>query len=118
MGGMSLPVPVDVPADVPANVPAGSDLNPRQAWIVEQLRQGVEIRRVMVEREFDVGEKTAKRDLSELVQRGLIEYLRHGRNGCYRLADRLDPHCENIGSALAWRPEPIRENAGRRALRK
>jgi DeoR/GlpR family transcriptional regulator of sugar metabolism len=39
----------------------------------------------MVEREFDVGEKTAKRDLSELVQRGLIEYLRHGRNGCYRL---------------------------------
>jgi DeoR/GlpR family transcriptional regulator of sugar metabolism len=63
-------------------------LDPRQAWIVEQLRQGVEIRWVVVEREFDVGEKTAKRDLSDLVQRGWIEYLRHGRDGRYRPARR------------------------------
>lgn len=64
--------PANVPAgssDVPANVPAGTDLNPRQEWILGQLKQGVAIQRVMVEKEFDVGEKTAKRDLSELVQR-------------------------------------------------
>jgi len=84
--------PCDVPADDPANVPAGSsdvpagtDLNPRQLWILNQLRQGVAIQRVTVEKEFDIGEKTAKRDLSELVQREMIEYLRKGREGSYRL---------------------------------
>ena len=72
--------------DVPANVPSGTNLNPRQVWILEQLTQGIQVQRVMVEQEFDVGEKTAKRDLSDLVQRGAIEYRRKGREGAYCLA--------------------------------
>jgi hypothetical protein len=71
--------------DVPADVPSDANLNQRQRWILDQLEQGVEVQRAMVEQKFDVGEKTAKRDLSQLVQQGLIEYLRHGRSGCYRL---------------------------------
>lgn len=81
-------VPADVPANhphVPAQVPAGTELNPRQRWIVVQLGQGVRIQRAMVEREFGVGEKTAKRDLSHLVHLGMIEYRRMGREGAYRL---------------------------------
>ena len=45
------------------------------------------LQRVMVEKQFGVGDKTAKRDLSGLVQRGLIVYLRQGREGRYRLGD-------------------------------
>ena len=46
----------------------------------------------MVEDQFGVGDKTAKRDLSELVQSELIEYQRQGRDGYYRLAK--SPHIE------------------------
>lgn len=88
--------PGDVPVGVPAgasNVPVDSDLNPRQLWVLDQLRLGIDIRRVMVEKEFDVGEKTAKRDLSELVHREMIEYRRKGRDGAYRLATEVGvPH--------------------------
>ncbi len=75
----------NVPADVGDAVPAGPSPNRRQHWILGQLQQGVELQRVMLEREFNIATKTAKRDLSELVQWGLIEYLRCGRSGCYRL---------------------------------
>ena len=70
----------------PLNVPARPMLNQRQEWILEQLEQGVAVQRVMVEDQFGVGDKTAKRDLSELVQLELIEYQRQGRDGYYRLA--------------------------------
>ena len=85
--GMPL-CPSDVPEgtwDIPADVPTSPNLNQRQRWILDQLKQRVELQRVMVEREFGVGEKTAKRDLSELVQRRMIEYQRVGREGAYRL---------------------------------
>lgn len=75
------------PCSVPhGDVPAGSDWNERQEWILEQLRRGDTVERVMVEREFDVAEKTAKRDLAELVRYGMIRYVRRGRMGHYRLA--------------------------------
>ena len=79
-------VPVNVPG-VPANVPARPELNTRQLWILEQLNQGLALQRVMVESHFGVGAKTAKRDLSELTQHGLIEYRRRGRDGCYRTSN-------------------------------
>ncbi|MFO0915205.1 MAG: response regulator [Pirellulales bacterium] len=92
-----LDVPADVPGNllvvppivpgVPANVPAATDWNERQIWILEQVGQGVQLERVMVERQFQVGDKTAKRDLSELVRRGHIEYVRNGRRGYYTLAE-------------------------------
>jgi len=40
----------------------------------------------MLEHKFGVGEKTAKRDLAELSRGGVIEFVRAGREGYYRLA--------------------------------
>jgi len=84
--------------NIVADIAAGPDLNPRQEWILEQLKQGTEIQRVTVERQFGVGEKTAKRDLSELVEWGLIEYMRRGRKGSYRaLVRRSWQNSDRIG---------------------
>lgn len=80
----------DVPAPQP-NVPATSanvPLNDRQHWVLEQLRAGVELQRPDIEKRFRVTEKTAKRDLSDLVGRGLIAFERTPRPGHYRLAKR------------------------------
>ena len=73
----------NVPADGPANDPEDGAINPRQEWILNELRSGTDVRRVHVERQFCVAEKTAKRDLSDLVARGMIVYMRHGRAGHY-----------------------------------
>lgn len=80
----------DVPArksDVPAsraNVP----LNDRQHWVLDKLRQGVQLERAELEKHFGIGSKTAKRDLSDLTDRGLIEFARTPRPGHYRLMKR------------------------------
>lgn len=80
----------DVPAPRP-NVPATSanvPLNDRQHWVLEQLRAAVKLQRQDIERRFRMTEKTAKRDLSDLVGRGLIAFERTPRPGYYRLAKR------------------------------
>lgn len=80
----------DVPAPQP-NVPATSanvPLNDRQHWVLEQLRLGVKLQRQDIEKRFRVTEKTAKRDLSDLVGRGLIVFERTPRPGHYQLAKR------------------------------
>ena len=90
-------VPAHVPADVPTNsavaesgvpvdVPA-SELNERQQWALHQLDIGVRLQRVMLEHKFGVGDKTAKRDLATLSRRGLVKFVRQGRDGCYELAN-------------------------------
>lgn len=93
-----VPVP-NVPAtptkdeDVPegtTDVAAGTSvvitqvLNPRQRWVLKELGRGVLVQRAMVEHRFDVGEKTAKRDLAELTGLGLVEFVRAGNTGHYR----------------------------------
>ena len=92
--GQGLNVPsaqINVPAgstDVPTGaVPeAASSLNQRQRWVLKELRRGVQVERTMLEHRFDVGEKTAKRDLSGLTALGLIAFVRAGIGGYYRLA--------------------------------
>lgn len=64
---------------------AKPQLNERQQWILEQLNKGVALTRQMVEIEFGVGEKTAKRDLADLVRGRNISFDRRGRRGCYQL---------------------------------
>jgi len=80
----NVPGDIEVPADVPADVPGDIHLNERQAWITEQVNLGNDVRRGMVEDKFKVSAKTAKRDLSELVKRGEIEYVRTPAPGHYR----------------------------------
>jgi len=57
----------------------------RQRWVLAQLASGVKLTRRDVEREFDVGPRTAKRELGELSEAGMIEFDRGEYPGHYRL---------------------------------
>lgn len=67
----------------------GVPLNPRQMWVLEQLESGCPLQRHQIEVVFRVHSKTAKRDLAEMVRLGLIEYVRSGQGGYYRLVRAL-----------------------------
>jgi DNA-binding response OmpR family regulator len=73
-------------ADVTADVTVLS-LNKRQTWALQEIEKGRRLQRCMIEFEFDVSDRTAKRDLLELRQRGLIVWVRDGGNGFYQLAE-------------------------------
>lgn len=83
-------VPPNVPGDtghdpgVPPDVPGDIDLDERRAWIVAQTGKRAEVQRRTVQEELDVSAKTAKRDLSQLVKRGLVEHTRRPHPGFYR----------------------------------
>lgn len=73
--------------DDPGDTADDPGVNERQRWILEQLRVGVELRRVDLERQFRYSAKTAKRDLAELRDRGLTEFVPKPAPGHYRLVD-------------------------------
>jgi len=79
------PCPRDVPVRVPGDVPADVPLNERQRWALGKLQRGVPLHRMALERRFGVHARTAKRDLADLAERGLIEFVRTPRPGYYRL---------------------------------
>lgn len=68
-------------------------VNDRQRWILDQLRAGVHLRRGDVEKQFRCSPKTAKRDLSELRDRGLTTFEPKPAPGHYRLT-RGQNHAE------------------------
>ena len=59
-------------------------INERQNWALAQVAKGAKLRRNILENKFDVSPVTAKRDFSELVKRGLLEYVRKPRPGFYQ----------------------------------
>ncbi|MGI9012940.1 MAG: response regulator [Phycisphaerales bacterium] len=61
--------------------------NERQQWILERLRSSSEVRRCDIEKHFRCSPKTAKRDLADLRERDLVEFVRTPWPGHYRLAD-------------------------------
>lgn len=61
-----------------------ANLNERQQWILAQMTAGVKLTRQMVEEKFEVSDRTAKRDLGELVDAKMIEYDRGENEGYYR----------------------------------
>lgn len=73
--------------DDPGDTSDDPGVNERQRWILEQLRAGVELRRGDVERRFKCSPKTAKRDLAELRERSLTEFVPKPAPGHYRLVD-------------------------------
>lgn len=75
----------DVPAGTTVEIP--DSLNPRQRWVLRELTRGVHVERTMLEHRFDVGEKTAKRDFAGLTSLGVIEFVRAGNGGHYRLTN-------------------------------
>jgi len=58
----------------------------RQQWVLAQLSEGVRLTRRDVGEKFRICARTAKRDLAELTEEGLIEFDRSARPGYYRLA--------------------------------
>lgn len=60
-------------------------LNIRQVWFYGELKNGRATSMGDLMRFWDVGEATAKRDLSELVRLGLIRHVGAKRNGYYSL---------------------------------
>ena len=54
--------------------------------MIDQLKIGERLQRKDLERRFSIHMRTAKRDLSELVQEGLIEFQGQQIDGYYRVA--------------------------------
>lgn len=72
--------------DDPANPAPGEGLNPRQRWFLEALASGKAVRAGDLQRHWGVSEKTARRDVAGLKNRGMIEFVGPFRTGRYRLS--------------------------------
>jgi predicted HTH transcriptional regulator len=68
-------------SDVPVNVP----VNNRQKWFLNQIGKGVRVSTSELAAQWNISQKTAKRDITDLKHKGLIEFLGAPKNGCYRL---------------------------------
>ena len=69
----------------PAGPPPKDRLNPRQRWSIELLAAGKDLRADDIRRRWGVSDKTARRDVAALKQRGMIEFVGPLRTGHYRL---------------------------------
>ena len=72
---------LDVPLDVPVNVP----VNDRQKWFLKQTGKGIRISSSDLAAQWNISQKTAKRDIADLKRKGLIKFLGAPKNGYYRL---------------------------------
>ncbi|NOZ22052.1 MAG: hypothetical protein GXP25_13300 [Planctomycetes bacterium] len=77
-------------------------LTDRHHWILEQLRRGVKLTRTMVEEEFGIGEKQAKRTLVVLTDCGMIRFVRSPRPGHYVLLTKTVSTTGSSVSRSAW----------------
>jgi len=68
--------------------PEEQPLSDRQHWILGRLREGMHVTRQMVEKHCGIGARQAKRELTGLSSRGLIEFVRRPRPGHYVLRTR------------------------------
>ena len=72
---------LDVPLNVPINVP----VNDRQKWFLQQIGKNIRVSSSDIAIHWDVSQKTAKRDIADLKQKELLEFLGAPKNGYYRL---------------------------------
>jgi len=68
--------------DVPVNVP----VNERQAWFMEQLHSGKNCKVSDLAAQWQITEKTAKRDIADLKKKGLVSFVGPPKTGKYVLA--------------------------------
>ena len=66
-------------------LPPGGQLNQRQRWFLDALAAGKEMRAAGLRRRWGVSDKTARRDVAALKERGMIEFVGTLRRGRYRL---------------------------------
>jgi hypothetical protein len=65
----------------------GEPLNDRHYWVLGQLAQGVKLTKHHVMAQYAFSERSAKRILSALTKRGLIEFCPDPRPGFYKLCN-------------------------------
>jgi len=75
----------DVPVNVPLNDPVNVPVNNRQKWFLNQTGKGIQISSSDFAAHWDISQKTAKRDIADLKQKGLIEFSGAPKNGYYSL---------------------------------
>ena len=71
-------------ANDPVNDPVNDPLNKRQKWYLEQISCGVKAKAADLVQHWSVSPVTAKRDISNLKERGLIEFIGSAKTGWYR----------------------------------
>lgn len=76
--------PHPLAVDVPVNVP----INDRQRWFLEQLRTGNPVKARDLALQFQVTEKTARRDIADLQNKELIAFVGAPKTGSYQLQEQ------------------------------
>jgi len=71
--------------DGPVNGPVNGPANNRQKWFLNQIGKGVRVSSADFAAQWNISQKTAKRDIADLKQKGLIEFSGAPKNGYYRL---------------------------------
>jgi hypothetical protein len=75
--------------NVPINVPLKSwpsDLNERQKWFLVELHCNIKVTAADIVRRWAVTDKTARRDIADLKERGLIAHVGARKSGWYEMA--------------------------------
>ena len=75
-------------SDVPINVSVNVPVNARQQWFLNQLGVGEKVKADFA-RHWNVALKTAKRDIADLKEQGIIEFVGPPKTGIYRLMQDL-----------------------------
>jgi predicted transcriptional regulator len=75
--------------DVPINVSVNVPVNERQQWFLNQLGIGKRFMAADFARHWNVALKTAKRDIAELKEQGIIEFVGPPKTGIYRFMQDL-----------------------------
>ncbi|MEI6209252.1 MAG: DeoR family transcriptional regulator [Desulfuromonadales bacterium] len=75
---------MDIDVDDTVNVPVNVPVNERQAWFLEQIVAEKKPKSIDVAEYFNVTTMTAKRDIADLKERGLIEFVGSAKTGWYR----------------------------------
>lgn len=90
----------------PASDAGSPAFNERQIWALGQIRSGVRFTRKMIEKEFGVTGKTAKRDLGPLIDQGTVVFVRKSKPGHYlltgRRVGRTEPRDQASGQDVRW----------------
>ena len=71
--------------DVPVYDPVNVSVNDRQKWFLKQIGKNIKVSSSHIAAHWHVSQKTAKRDIADLKQKGLIEFSGAPKNGNYRL---------------------------------
>jgi hypothetical protein len=70
----------------PRDTRPGASTQERQAWFLEALRDGQHVGAADITDRWKVSEKTARRDIAALKERGLVKFVGARRSGRYRAA--------------------------------